>query len=49
MIRIQGIPIVAERLQKAYHSIRPRAKQLRAGAPRPQKHQPSTKVRVAWI
>jgi len=47
MLRIQGIPIVAERLQKAHHSSRPRAHQLRAGAPRPQKRLPATKVRVA--
>jgi hypothetical protein len=47
MIRIQGIPVVAERLQKAHRPVRPHARQLRAGAPRPQKRQPATKFRAA--
>jgi hypothetical protein len=40
MIHIQGIPVVAERLQKAHRPVRPRARQLRAAAPRSRKRQP---------
>jgi hypothetical protein len=47
MIRIQGIPVVAERLQQAHRPVRPHARRLRAGAPRPQKRQPATKFGVA--
>jgi len=47
MIRIQGIPAVAERLQKMHRRARPHARQLRAGAPRPQKRQPVTNFEAA--
>jgi len=47
MIRIQGIPVVAERLQKANRPVRPHARQLPAAAPRPKKRQPATKFRAA--
>jgi hypothetical protein len=47
MIRIQGIPIVAERLQAAYRAARQPARRFRARAPRPRTRPPATKFRVA--
>jgi hypothetical protein len=47
MIRIQGIPVVAERLQKAQRPVRPHVGQPGAGTLRPQKRQPATKFRAA--
>jgi hypothetical protein len=47
MIRIQGIPVVAERLQKAHRPVRPDAGQPGAGALRPPTHQLATKFRAA--
>jgi len=47
MIRIQGIPVVAETLQKAQRPVRPHVRQPGAGEPRTQKRQPATKFRAA--
>ena len=47
MIRIQGLSVVAERLQKAHRPVHSNARQRPAGAPRPQKRQPAPKFRAA--
>jgi len=47
MIRIQGVPVVAERLQKAHRPGRLNARQRPAGAPRSQKREPAPKFRAA--
>jgi len=44
MIRIEGVPVVAERLQKA---LRPALQRVRARAPRSRPRQPAVKSRAA--
>jgi hypothetical protein len=47
MIRIQGIPAVAERLRAAHRTAPQPAKRLRAKAPQPRARKPATKFRAA--
>jgi hypothetical protein len=47
MIRIQGIPAVAERLRAVHRTAPQPARRLRATAPRPQARQPAMKFRAA--
>jgi hypothetical protein len=42
MIRIQGIPIVAARLQETHRAAPQPARRFRAKAPRPRTRQPAT-------